>query len=93
MPQLFETLVSHAPLEFLVLYHDNTPAYRVFTTQEFLKAMEVEDFENQACTTKIIGQPIRGLSGKYRAYFYIRAGVILHHRAGGILQSNPHLIE
>ena len=24
---------------------------------------------------------------------YIRAGVILHHRAGGILQSNPHLIE
>ena len=24
---------------------------------------------------------------------YLRAGVILHHRAGGILQSNPHLIE
>ena len=24
---------------------------------------------------------------------YIRAGVILHHRAGGLLQSNPHLIE
>ena len=24
---------------------------------------------------------------------YLRAGVILHHRAGGILQSNRHLIE
>ena len=24
---------------------------------------------------------------------YLRAGVILHHRAGGILQSNPHLIK
>ena len=23
---------------------------------------------------------------------YLRAGVILHHRAGGLLQSNPHLI-
>ena len=24
---------------------------------------------------------------------YLRAGIILHHRADGILQSNPHLIE
>ena len=24
---------------------------------------------------------------------YLRAGVILHHRVGGTLQSNPHLIE
>ena len=24
---------------------------------------------------------------------YLRAGVILHHRADGILSSNPHLIE
>ena len=37
------------------------------------------------CTTfyrKVSGLPL-----------YLRAGVILHHRADGILQSNPHLIE
>ena len=26
-------------------------------------------------------------------HLYLRAGVTFHHRVGGILQSNPHLIE
>ena len=33
---------------------------------------------------------VRKVSG---LHLYLRAGVILHYRVGGILQSNPHLIE
>ena len=37
---------------------------------------------NTRSVRKVLGLPL-----------YLRAGVILHHQAGGILQSNPHLIE
>ena len=44
--QLFENLVSHAPLDSWFLYHDNAPAHRAFATQEFLDGMAVQLLEH-----------------------------------------------
>ena len=43
-------------------------------------------YDEEALNTRYV-RKVSGLS------LYLRAGVILHHRARGILQSNPHLIE
>ena len=47
-----------------------------------LKITTKKSHTNTRSVWKVSGLPL-----------YLRAGVILHHRAGGILQSNPHLIE
>ena len=53
-----------------------------FSEQQKASSRWRRDLENTRSVGKVSGLPL-----------YLRAGVILHHRAGGILQSNPHLIE
>ena len=48
LPQLFENLVSRAPLDSWFRHYDNAPAHRAFTTQEFLVGMEVQLLEHPA---------------------------------------------
>ena len=53
LPQLFENLVSRAPLDSWFLHHDNAPAHQAFATQEFLEGMEVQLLEHPRCTLEI----------------------------------------
>ena len=48
--QRFENLVSRTPFDSWFLCHNNTPAHRAFTTQEFLDEMEVQLLEHPACS-------------------------------------------
>ena len=51
----------------------------------YTKGIEMLEKDWNECTRSV--RKVSGLP------LYLRTGVILHHRAGGILQSNPHLIE
>ena len=48
LPQLFENLVSRAPLDSWFLHHDNAPAHQAFAKQEFIEGMKVQLLESTA---------------------------------------------
>ena len=52
--------------------------------------MDGGDQRIHSLAVRVYTRSVRKVSG---LPLYLRAGVIFHHRAGGILQSSPHLIE
>ena len=91
--------ITDGHFRHILLYY-----FRKVTTQCKL-GTEVDDDKmkamienNRRSTTREIGEKlnishtrsVRKVSG---LPLYLRADLILHHRAGGIFQSNPHLIE
>ena len=57
LPQLFENLVSRAPLDSWFLHHANAPAHRAFAKQEFLEGMEVQLLEHPAYSPDLLLVP------------------------------------